>query len=77
MAATTLRQAQRDPFAVDIVRALEALGVEWGFTHRLWWARGRFQAQRVSGGGRPVGPRLAGRTPDELVTELRHAWGEA
>ena len=63
--------APRDPFAVDISAALDALAADWGDGWEIAFANGRWRAQRRDG----AGLLLTCETPDELVRAMRGCGG--
>lgn len=65
--AAGLEHQPRDPFAVDISAALEALAAAWGGTWDIAYANGQWRAQRRDGAGLV----LTCETPDELVRAMR------
>ena len=61
---------QRDPFAVDVKRALEALRLAWGVVYDISFEGGKWTATRKAEGGET----LTADTPDQLVKELIKAF---
>ena len=64
--------AGRDPFAVDDVRALDALRLAWsGEYDEIWVHGGEWCAHHKDAGEGDV---ITGSTPDELNRKIREDW---
>ena len=65
--------AGRDPFAVDVDRALDALTLAWADQYdEIGWADGRGWYARHKDA--PQDEVLRGHTPDELNRAIREDW---